>query len=88
MKKIILLLAVISFAFSCESNESNEWNAKNKKKFMDECNADGTMEAFCDCYLNQLVENDIKVSDWYSEGDNIPEDQIFTMQDACIEYHP
>ena len=55
---------------------------------MDECNADGTMEAFCDCYLNQLVENDIKVSDWYSEGDNIPEDQIFTMQDACIEYHP
>ena len=86
MKKIILLLAVISFSFSCESNESNEWNSKNKKKFMDECNADGTMETYCDCYLNQLIENDIKVSDWYSEVSTISEDQIFTMEDACYEY--
>ena len=78
MKKTILLLAVISFAFSCESNE---WNAANKKAFMDACNSDGTIGAYCECYLDNLIENDINVP----ESSMLTTDEANRIADSCFD---
>ena len=58
MKKLLLLITATTLSFSCDSYE---WNAENKKAFMDACNSDGTIGAYCECYLDNLIENDINV---------------------------
>ena len=78
MKKTILLLAVILFTFSCESNE---WNAENKKAFMDACNSDGTIGAYCECYLDNLIENDINVL----ESSMLTSDEANRIGEPCFD---
>ena len=77
MRKFILLIAVISFTYSCGSFE---WNAENKKAFIDSCNVDGTMEAYCECYLDQLIKDEVSLID----ASTLSEDEALEIAERCF----
>ena len=78
MKKITLLLTVFLFTFSCGTYD---WNAENKKAFIDACNADGTMRAYCECYLNQMIKEDISLID----SSMLTEDEVVEIAEKCYD---
>ena len=79
MKKTILTLIVLCFSLSCSSLE---WNETNKKGFMDACNADGGLKDYCECYLDQLIKDDINVL----EAANLSNEKVDELTDRCISY--
>ena len=78
MKKLLLLITATTLSFSCDSYE---WNAENKKAFMDACNSDGTIGSYCECYLDNLIENDINVL----QSSKLTTDEANRIGEPCFD---
>ena len=49
---------------------------------MDACNADGDLNDYCECYLDQLIKDDINVL----EAANLSDEKVDELTDRCISY--
>tara|TARA_Y100001954_G_scaffold176537_1_gene187610 strand:+ start:571 stop:855 length:285 start_codon:yes stop_codon:yes gene_type:complete len=79
MKKVILILTAISLNLSCSSFD---WNETNKKTFMDACSPNGDLKDYCECYLNQLIKDDISVL----ESANLSDEKVNEIAERCEAY--
>ncbi len=78
MKKILIIAVAVCLNYSCGQNE---WNAENRKLFVDSCNLDGQMKDYCECYLNQLIKEEISPI----ESGTLSEDKVMEVAEKCFD---
>tara|TARA_Y100001970_G_scaffold257772_1_gene336972 strand:+ start:797 stop:1033 length:237 start_codon:yes stop_codon:yes gene_type:complete len=74
MKKKIITMLAIGFLVSCGGG--NGWSKADKDTFMNDCNSDGSMKAYCECVLNKITKN-------YGPNDVVPYDDLYEYIEDC-----